>query len=98
MSDNRRNSAYLFGTICPDRGIGAAIISPAANIIAMNHHLAEISTQVTTGAHAELIVDGAGWHQAGQRLRAVAEALLIWRWLPTYRTGGAHLQIPPLKS
>ena len=41
---------------------------PAANTEAMNAHLAEISTQVAAGAHAVLIVDGAGWHQEGGRL------------------------------
>jgi hypothetical protein len=80
--DQRTKSAYIFGAICPERGIGAAIISPAANTIAMNHHLAEISTQVTSGAHAVLIVDGAGWHQAGQRLR-VPENISLLR-LPPY--------------
>ncbi len=31
---------------------------------AMNLHLKEISATVATGAHAVLIVDQAGWHQA----------------------------------
>jgi Winged helix-turn helix len=53
--DNRHDSVYLFGAICPDRGVGAAIIMPAANTGAMNEHLKEISTQVRPGAHADLI-------------------------------------------
>jgi hypothetical protein len=68
VRDNRHDSAYLFGAICPARGVGAAIIMPAANTEAMNAHLAEISTQVAAGAHAVLIIDGAGWHQEGGRL------------------------------
>ncbi len=35
----------------------------------MNLHLAEISKTVTPGAHALLTVDGAGWHQTGDKLR-----------------------------
>jgi transposase len=68
VRDNRHDSAYLFGAICPARGIGAAIIMPSANTEAMNEHLAEISTQVVPNAHAVLLVDGAGWHQRGDRL------------------------------
>jgi transposase len=34
----------------------------------MAEHLEEISTQVTPGAHAVLLLDGAGWHQPGKRL------------------------------
>ena len=34
----------------------------------MTIRLAEIATQVGAGAHAVLVRDGAGWHQAGQRL------------------------------
>ena len=45
VRDNRHDSAYLFGAICPARGVGAAIIMPAANTEAMNAHLAEISTR-----------------------------------------------------
>jgi hypothetical protein len=68
VRDNRHDSAYLFGAICPERGVGAAIIMPAANTEAMNEHLAEISSQITPGAHAVLICDGAGWHQPGGEL------------------------------
>jgi transposase len=34
----------------------------------MNLHLQEISTQVTAGSFAVLTLDGAGWHQKGDRL------------------------------
>ncbi len=68
VRDNRRDSAYILGAICPVRGVGAAIITPGANTEMMNLHLAEISTQVTQGAICVLLCDGAGWHQPGERL------------------------------
>jgi DDE superfamily endonuclease len=77
IRDNRHESAYLFGAICPARGLGAAIIMPAANAEAMSEHLNEISTQVAPGAHAVLICDGAGWHQIGGRLRVPDNITLL---------------------
>ena len=68
VRDNRHGSVHVFGAICPARRIGAAVVMPVVNTEAMNHHLAEISSQVATGAHALLICDGAGWHQPGERL------------------------------
>ena len=68
VRDNRHDSAYLFGAICPAREVGAAVIMPAANTEAMNEHLQEISSQVSTSAHAVLLLDQAGWHQTGGRL------------------------------
>ncbi len=68
VRDNRHDSVYLFGAICHARGVGAAIIMPAANTDAMNEHLQEISTQVAPGAHAVLLLDCAGWHQDGENL------------------------------
>lgn len=77
VRDNRHGSAYLFGAICPDRAVGAAIIMPYVNAEAMSEHLKEISTQVTPGAHAVLICDGAGWHQTGGRLRVPDNITLL---------------------
>jgi hypothetical protein len=34
----------------------------------MNLHLAEISRNVTPGNHAVVLLDGAGWHQTGDKL------------------------------
>jgi len=68
VRDNRHDSVYLFGAVCPDRATGAAIIMPAVNAEAMAEHLAEISRCVTEGAHAVVVCDGAGWHQPGHRL------------------------------
>lgn len=31
VRDNRRVSAYIFGAICPDRGVAAALIMPYAD-------------------------------------------------------------------
>jgi hypothetical protein len=82
VRDNRHDSVYLFGAICPARGVGAAIIMPAANTEAMNEHLKEISTQVTPGGHAALIIDGAGWHQKGGKLQVPDNITLLT--LPPY--------------
>ena len=60
--DQRTKSAYLFGAICPDRGVGAGLVLPRCNTQAMQWHLDEIASQVTPGAHAVLMFDQAGWH------------------------------------
>ncbi len=64
LRDRRYAWAYLFGAICPERAIGAGLVLPYANTEAMDLHLAEISRHVTPGAHAILVLDGAGWHGA----------------------------------
>ena len=77
VRDNRHDSAYLYGAICPARGVGAAIILPAVNTEGMNEHLREIATQVSPGAHAIVVCDGAGWHQRGKRLELPENITLL---------------------
>jgi hypothetical protein len=60
--DRRYAWAYLFGAVCPERGVGAALVLPFVNTDAMNRHLAEIAQCVRPGAHAAIVLDGAGWH------------------------------------
>jgi len=60
--DTRYTWAYIFGAVCPERGATAALVMPNADTAAMNAHLAEISRAVAEGAHAVLVLDGAGWH------------------------------------
>ena len=62
--DQRTQSTYLFGAVCPEHGTGAALVLPFCNTEAMQLHLDEIATRVTAGAHAILILDQAGWHGA----------------------------------
>jgi hypothetical protein len=66
--DQRTTSAYIFGAICPARGVGAALVLPRGNTQAMQWHLDEISSQVSEGAHAILILDQAGWHTTDKLL------------------------------
>lgn len=80
--DQRYKWAYVFGAVCPARDTGAALVLPAANADAMNLHLREISTQVTPGAHAVLLLDGAGWHQTGGKLTVPDNISLLH--LPPY--------------
>ena len=77
VRDNRHDTAYIFGAICPARGVGAAVITPAANTECMNLHLAEISTQVAKGSVAALVCDGAGWHQRGGKLTLPDNIVLV---------------------
>jgi transposase len=64
-ADQRFDSAYLFGAICPTRGTGAGLAMPYADTEAMQLHLNEISRTVARGAHAVLLLDRAGWHTTG---------------------------------
>jgi len=82
VRDNRHDTAYLFGAICPARAAGAAVITPAANTECMNLHLTEISEQVAPGAIAVLVCDGAGWHQTGGELTLPGNIVLLH--LPPY--------------
>jgi hypothetical protein len=61
-ADQRYDNVYLFGAICPARGVGAALVLPYADTDMMQLHLDEISRNVAEGAHAVLILDRAGWH------------------------------------
>jgi hypothetical protein len=75
------NWAYLFGAICPARGVGAALVLPTVNVEAMNKHLAEIGKCIGPGAIALLIVDGAGWHSSPKL--ALPENIVLLK-LPPY--------------
>ena len=60
--DTRHQWAYIFGAVCPARGAAAGLVMPFADTPAMNAHLVEIARTVAPGAHAVLVLDGAGWH------------------------------------
>jgi hypothetical protein len=61
--DQRTQSTYLFGAVCPERGAGAALVLPACNTEAMQLHLNEIEEhrkiiQARRGALREIMVLG----------------------------------------
>lgn len=80
--DQRYDWAYLFGAVCPGRDVGAALVLPAADGEAMSLHLAEISRNITPGSHAVVLLDGAGWHQSGGKLKVPNNISLLK--LPAY--------------
>lgn len=80
--DQRYAWAYLFGAVCPARGMGAGLVLPFANGDMMTLHLAEISAQVAPNAHAVIVMDGAGWHKLGGALRVPDNLTLLH--LPPY--------------
>ncbi|PKL61023.1 MAG: IS630 family transposase, partial [Methanomicrobiales archaeon HGW-Methanomicrobiales-2] len=62
VRDTRYEWSYIFGAVCPGRAATAGLVLPYVNTEAMNLHLAEIARAVAPGAHALLVLDGAGWH------------------------------------
>jgi len=80
--DQRYSWAYLFGAVCPAKDQGAALVLPHANSEAMNLHLGEISRNVAPESHAVVVLDGAGWHRTGGKLK-VPDNISLLR-LPPY--------------
>lgn len=60
--DQRYDSGYVFGAVCPARDAGVGLVLPYANTEAMQLHLEAIAKQVAPGAHAVVLLDKAGWH------------------------------------
>ena len=70
--DQRTQSTYLFGAVCPEQGKGSGLVLPVCNAEAMQLHLDDIATKVAPRAHAILIFDQAGSVSASSRLLAMA--------------------------
>lgn len=66
--DQRYESTYIFGAVCPARDTGAALIQPYADTAAMQRHIDEVAQHVAPGAHALLLPYNAGWHRT-EKLR-----------------------------
>ena len=62
VHDQRTQSTYVFGAVCPEHGTGAALVLPTCNREAMQLHLEQIAAAVAPGAHAILLLDRVGWH------------------------------------
>ncbi len=67
-ADQLYESAYLFGAICPARGVGAALAMPFTDAHAMETYLDEIARTVAKRAHAVLLLDRAGWHTTAKHV------------------------------
>ena len=59
--DQRTASTYIFGSICPEQGKGAALVLPHCDTAAMNLHLAEIAAGVAPGGKTVCPPPGPGW-------------------------------------
>src|SRR5918993_216200 len=70
------SSAHPFGAVCPERGEGVALVLPEVSVAAMNLFLGELAAAVPAGAHAALVLDGAGWH-VGEDLAVPANLTLV---------------------
>lgn len=65
-ADQRYQSTYVFGAVCPARDVGAALVLPDANTHAMQLHIDEIARHVADGALAVVLMDNAGWHKTAK--------------------------------
>lgn len=59
-----------------------AVVLPWVNAEAMSLHLTEIGRDVAPGAHAVVVLDGAGWHKLGGQLQVPDNVTLLH--LPPY--------------
>jgi hypothetical protein len=62
--DQRRSWAYILGAVCPARCATSALVLPRLDAGTVSLHLADIGREVAPGAHAVIVLDGAGFHIA----------------------------------
>lgn len=81
--DQRRIWAYILGAACPDRQKAVGVVLPFLNARSLSVHLDLIGRKVADGAHAVLLLDGAGFHVA-KDLKIPANMTLMK--IPPYST------------
>ena len=62
-ADQRYESTYVFGAVCPARDTGVALILPHADTWAMQQHIDATAKHVAPGSHGVMLLDNAGWHR-----------------------------------
>lgn len=79
--DQRRTWAYILGAVCPARRETVGLVMPILNARSVSAHLDLIGRKVAPGAHAVLILDGAGFHIAKELI--IPENMTLMK-LPPY--------------
>ena len=64
LKDLRFEYTYIYGAICPARGIGEAIVINSIGKESMQHHLKAISRCIPENRHAVVVMDKAPWHRS----------------------------------
>jgi hypothetical protein len=91
-------NTYIIGSVCPNKNIAEAIISPYCNSDAIHHHLQQISAATTSDHFAVVVMDQAGWHITPKIDNIPNVALLflpayspelnpmeqVWEWLKSH--------------
>ena len=62
MRQNGRTSLYVLTAVCAAVGTAAGLIVPELNTAVVNVFLEQFSRQLSSGVHAVLLWDGAGYH------------------------------------
>ena len=55
-------STYIYGAACAETGASCGLVMPEVNTQSMQLFLDELSSIISMGRHAALIIDNAGWH------------------------------------
>jgi hypothetical protein len=93
--DQRTESTYLFGAVCPERGTGAALVLPTCNSQAMQLHLDEI-TRPGCARHRVARSSRLAWHQNAENPEQyLADAATTA--IPRAQRSGKHLAIHETK-
>jgi transposase len=79
--DQRHASAWIYGAVRPGTDQGFALVLTEVGTAAMQAFLDCFAASLPKGVHAALLLDGAGWHTAGD-LAVPANVSLIF--LPPY--------------
>lgn len=72
---------YIFGAVCPKEKKAVGLILPYTNHQTLQLLLNEVAKEIPPGRIAVMIMDGAGWHHAGD---LIIPDNIVFLFLPPY--------------